>query len=375
MLSREQKLLLYPQTAFMFSLCNLMKATFARCAYLALLCFSVLTASSQEALWSPDSISVTNPNHLMDRYHQLLRYHDPIMYIAYPVIEPIEDRLLPLENGEGKNGYWLEGNFAYRFSLYQGKYYSYKLAQRLRPTIDVGLTPRLTRDHSSPLLPFNNKFGVGVDFLLSSLRGLSKERPTMVWTTFQLHHYSNGQADSFFVEAPVQRNNYRSGDFSTNYWRGLLHLAHAGTRSVVTLSAGYQEDVDLGGPLTRNPELYNNYGEQRVLASLQFTRKPRLVTATYLNRSTAEEDVVKAEVRRQWMFRTEMEYIVGDLSKYPRSNKQRLGWHNYLTYMPSLTNEVGFVLHTYMGRDYLNIRFDDAVFIGEAGLFFKFNGR
>ena len=354
---------------------NRMKTTVAKIACFVLLCFSLVRASAQQAFWSPDSISQASPNYGMDRYHQLLRYHDPIMYIAFPVVEPIEDRLLPLENGEGKNGYWLEGNFAYRFSLYQGKYYSYRLAQRLRPTIDVGLMPRLTRDNSSPLLPFNNKFGVGVDFLLSSLRGLEKEKPTVVWTTFQLHHYSNGQADSFYVKAPVERNNYRSGDFSTNYWRGLLHVAHVGTRSVVGASMGYQEDVDLGGPLARNWELYNSYGEQRVLASLQFTRKPRLVTATYQNRATAEEDVVKEEVRRQWMFRTEMEYIVGNLSKYPRSNKQRLGWHNYLTYMPSLTNEVGFMLHTYMGRDYLNIRYDDAVFICEAGLFFQFNGK
>lgn len=352
-----------------------MKTTFCKIACLAVFSFSVLSTGAQVAFWSPDSLSLANPNYGMDRYHQLLRYHDPIMYIAFPVVEPIEDRLLPLENGEGKNGYWLEGNFAYRFSLYQGKYYSYRLAQRLRPTIDVGLMPRLTRDNSSPLLPFNNKFGVGVDLLLSSLEGLEKEKPTMVWTTFQLHHYSNGQADSFYRKAPVPRNNYRSGDFSTNYWRGLLHVAHVGTRSIVGGSIGYQEDVDLGGPLARNQELYNNYGEQRVLASLQFTRKPRLVTATYQNRATAAEDVVKEEVRRQWMFRTEMEYIVGDLSKYPRSNKQRLGWHNYLTYMPSLTNEVGFMLHTYMGRDYLNIRFDDAVFIGEAGLFFQFNGK
>lgn len=339
----------------------------------ALSCFT--GAQGQVAFWSPDSISLANPNYRMERYHQLLRYHDPLMYIAFPVVEPIKDRPLPLQNGEGKNGYWLEGNFAYRFSLYRGKYYSYRLAQRLRPTIDVGLTPRLTRDNSSPLLPFNNKFGVGVDLLLSSLGGLSKERATMVWTTFQLHHYSNGQADSFFIEGPVQRNNYRSGDFSTNYWRGLLHIAHVGPKTVLAGSVGYQEDVDLGGPLARNKELYHYYGEQRVLASLQLTRKPRLVTATYLNRSTTEEDVVKAEVRRQWMFRSEVEYITKGVSRFPGSDKYRLGWHNYFTYMPSLTNEVGFLLHAYVGRDYLNIRFDDVVFVGEAGLFFTFNGK
>jgi hypothetical protein len=359
----------------MRSLLKNLKTAPLQAALLLLLSGSFLMAPAQYAVWSPDSTALSAPNYRMDRYHRLLRYHDPLLYIAFPLVKPIADRPLPLQNGEGKNGYWLEGNFAYRFALYQGKYYSYPLLQRLRPTIDVGLMPRLTRDASSPLLPFNNQFGVGTDLLLSSLSGLHKERPTLVWTTFQLHHYSNGQADSFFVEGPVERNNYRSGDFSTNYWRGALHVSHVGQKNIVTGSVGYQEDVDLGGPLVRSPELYHRYGEQRVLASLQFTRKPRLVTATYANRATAEEDVVKEEVRRQWMFRTEASYIVSGLSKYSRSNKQRLGWHNYLTYMPSLTNEVGLLLHTYIGRDYLNIRFDDAVFIGEAGLFFTLNGR
>jgi len=74
-------------------------------------------------------------------------------------------------------------------------------------------------------------------------------------------------------------------------------------------------------------------------------------------------------------FKTELEYILGDLSQFPGSRKFRLGWHNYFTYMPSVNNEVGFILHAFLGRDYLNIRFDDIVFIGEAGLYVKFNKR
>jgi hypothetical protein len=291
------------------------------------------------------------------------------------VVEPIADRPVPLENGEGKNDYWLEGNFAYRFALFQGRYYTYPLFQRVRPTIDFELTSRLTRDKSNPLLPINNKFGVGVDFLLSSLHGLSKEKTTLLWTTFQLHHYSNGQADSFYIEGPVQRNNYRSGDFSTNYWKGLLYISHTGQKNMVTGSIGYRQDINLGGPLTRTKELYNNYGEQRILASLQFINRPNLTTITYFNRATTEEDIVIVQRQRQWLYRAEVEYIFSELSKYMGDNKYRLGWHNYLTYLPSLTSEVGFILHTYIGRDYLNIRFDDIVFVGEAGLTLRFNGK
>jgi hypothetical protein len=43
--------------------------------------------------------------------------------------------------------------------------------------------------------------------------------------------------------------------------------------------------------------------------------------------------------------------------------------------MPSVTNEVGFIAHSYLGRDYLNIRFDDIVFVAELGIYVIFNGK
>lgn len=66
-------------------------------------------------------------------------------------------------------------------------------------------------------------------------------------------------------------------------------------------------------------------------------------------------------------------YIIDELPGFPLEQKYRLGWHAYLTYMPSTTNEVGFLIHTYTGRDYLNIRYDDIVFIAEAGLYMRIN--
>ena len=163
-----------------------------------------ISVKAQRFIWSPDSILKDNPNYAMDRYHDILRYHDPIMYLAYPVVRSIADRPLPLQDGEGKDGYWLEGNFAYRFSIYQGKYYSYRFFQRMRPTLDLDLLLRLSKDNSSPLLPSNNKVGLGLDYLWSSMEGLSREKAVFIWTTFQLHHYSNGQADSFFCECSHQ---------------------------------------------------------------------------------------------------------------------------------------------------------------------------
>jgi hypothetical protein len=337
---------------------------------------SFFSTRAQRYIWSPDSLAKENPNYAMDRYHDILRYHDPIMYLAFPVIHPIGERSIPLEDGEGKNGYLMEGNFAYRFVIQQGKYYSTRLFQKTRFTFDVGLTPRLTNDYSAPLLPSNNKLGFGLDFLFSKVSELKEENPKLVWSTVQLHHYSNGQADSFFIEGPVQRNNYAGGDFSTNYYRILFNIGSSSSqKSVITTSFGYQKEFDPGGPLARSKELEKYYGDERLLFSFQWTQKPSLRTVSYQNRATPEEDVIQIEKRRQWGFRTEFDYITGDLSHFVGDKKRRFGWHNYLTFMPSVSNEVGFLLHSFVGRDYLNIRFDDVVFIGELGVYVKFNTR
>jgi hypothetical protein len=324
----------------------------------------------------PDSAALKDPDYKMQRYHEMLKFHDPYMYLVYPIVNPIVDRRLDLMDGEGKGGYWAEGNFAHRFSVYKGKYYSHPWQQRLRMTFDVGLTIRLTNDYSSPLLPSSNKFGFGIDYLLSDLRNLKNPTTTITWTTFQLHHYSNGQADSFFTSGAIKRNNYKGGDFSNNYWRGLINIARVlKEKNIFSTGFGYQRDVDLGGPLSRSVEFKNYYGDSRLLFNMQWTRKPLYKTVTYANKSKDSNDSVNVVKRRQLAFRTEFDYILGNLDNFPGTSKYRLGWHSWLTYMPSVTNEVGFIAHTYVGRDYMNIRFDDVVFVGGLGIYVTFHGK
>jgi hypothetical protein len=332
-----------------------------------------LQAPAQMVTWSPDSASRSDPNFGMQRYHEVLRYHDPLMYLVFPVVKPIKERKVALEDGEGKDGFWLEGHLGYRFSIFKGQFYSPRFIQRTRLTLDVTLHSMLTRDQSSPILPFNTKVGPGLDFLLSSLDKLKQERSGLCWTSLQFHHYSNGQADTFFIESPFKRNNYKSGNFSTNYWRLLLHAA-INKKNLLIGSLGYQREVDIGGPLGRSAELKNYYGDGRILFQLNWIKKPSLVTKHYVNRSSPAGETIEKEKRRQLGIRTELEYITGDLSAFPGERKYRLGIHNYITYMPSVTNEVGFIAHSFVGRHYLNMRFDDINFVGSLGLYVKFNG-
>ena len=73
-----------------------------RCILFLACCFYHITVKAQRYIWSPDSIARDNPNYAMDRYHDVLRYHNPFMYLAYPVIKPVIKRRLALEDGEGK---------------------------------------------------------------------------------------------------------------------------------------------------------------------------------------------------------------------------------------------------------------------------------
>jgi hypothetical protein len=103
--------------------------------------------------------------------------------------------------GKGSTGIGWKVVLLTGLTFTRAKYYNYKFFQRLRPTLDIDLLVRLTKDHSSPLLPSDNKIGLGPDFLLSNLDQLKKKKANLVWATFQLHHYSNGQTDSFFIES------------------------------------------------------------------------------------------------------------------------------------------------------------------------------
>ena len=348
------------------------KSTWKKLAALLLFTFFFFKIFGQAIILNGDSVNA-NKIHGVDRYHQILRYNEPIMYLAFPVLKPILDRSVPLMEGEGKDGYWAEGHFGHRFVAFKGKYYNTPFAQRLRVTFDVSILTRLTRDNSNPLLPYNNKFGLGIDFLLSSLRSLDSGKGCMIWLTTQLHHYSNGQADSFFIDAPEKRNNYKSGDFSANYWRAIINISSNTHRKNLYMGGiGFQEELDLEGPLSSSRQLKNYYGDGRVLLFFHWVKQSKLTIET-VSRGFTKGTKIKRQVRRHVGLRTELDYLVGDLSEFPHNEKFRLGWHTYFTYLPSVSNQIGLMVHTSLGRDYLNMRFDDVVFLGSVGLYITFD--
>jgi hypothetical protein len=327
------------------------------------------SAKAQEYIWG-DSAYAIDARHYTSQYHDILKSHDPVLYISlFPVFTPVKERVVSLRNGEGERGYWLEGNVTHRFVISQGKDFSMGFIKRHRFTLDAALAPRLTRDTSNPLLPFNNKIGFGLDYLIK----YSDKTPgcRYTWATAQLHHYSNGQADNFFRSTSPLRNNYRSGDFSTNYFRiGVTHTQQTHKQNLASMYVGFQREINIIGPLSLSDELEKYYGRSRALLHLQWLKKPKEMMMIRKDRSenALTKTKVSKKVKRQFMLRTETDYILDDLSLFPGNRKYRFGIHQYAGYMPSIYNEVGLLLHLYYGRDYLNIRFDDIVFSAQVGI-------
>jgi hypothetical protein len=329
-----------------------------------------LQTHAQKQLWA-DSFQTTAS--ALGKWHDLLRQHDPVLYLSpLHFVFSLEKRNIQLMEGEGKKGYWLEGNLTQRFVLAKWNERHSKTWQRMRITFDAGITPRMTRDSSSPLLPGNNRFGIGYDLLLHDVKKLDNSQKPDYWITAQVHHYSNGQAGRFFVDTNKIRNNYRSGDFSTNYFRFMLMRAKRSKKNnIYSAGIGFQREINIGGPLVLSDELTNYYGRNRLLLNYQWIRHPHDSKKSFSNKSGDDEYDKPFYKKRMLVYRSEMEYIVDKVGLYPYSNKYRFGWHNYLSYFFNAENDLGLMAHTYLGRDYLNIRFDDPVIILQLGIVIK----
>ena len=51
-------------------------------------------SGAQSYFWNSDSSRAAEPNYLMDKYQDLLRYHDPIMYLSFPYAKSAGERAI-----------------------------------------------------------------------------------------------------------------------------------------------------------------------------------------------------------------------------------------------------------------------------------------
>ncbi len=315
----------------------------------------------------------------------------------FPITAPIEERPIVLQDGEGKNGNVFEANLEQSFILKMGRNQENNRAQTRRVTFDAAFNLRMARDASNPLMPSSNRVGFGMDKIFYNsycnwrdLRDLNKrqqekltenfvqkEKALHIWYySLQAMHYSNGQPPGFYLDSTIRRHDYLEGDFSTNYLRGALTYSFLSKkRNLLTLNMGYQWDSEWGKIFRYSPENEKSYGHHRLVGYIQYRHIGTLNSIR--NWTDYRYDTpLKLKLKRFYELRTRLEYeyiLDNDLSNFRHDNKYRLNTHLFMQFSYLNWRTFGLIAHFYLGRDYLNIRYDDIIFSAQLGFSFNMN--
>ena len=330
--------------------------------------------------------------------------NERISYLCpLPVINNQIEPNIPFREGEGNTkSYVFEGSLFYQVPIAMGRNQGSHFWQTSRATFDFGFNIRMATEDSSPLLPNNNVIGFTIEKKVFNSYTYNKAAQRIannfsfenwyekdlalhdVSVNFTAHHYSNGQQDNLFVYEDIngtieRRNNYKSGDFSTNYINlGATYSYLSKKRSLYSANLAYQFDGTFFGPLSFTEEQKNNYGQHRIKSFLQFrtigkaksTRQPHVAYDICNNVKIPKT----LNYFNEYVIRWESEYILGSMSDYISSDKKyRFNQHLYLQYTKPNWRALGFLIHCYCGRDYSNVRYDMPIVAIMAGISINFN--
>jgi len=330
------------------------------------------------------------------------------------------DRPIELEDGEGKSKFAiLDANIDLVFPVWGGRPQARHRIQKSLLSIHYNPGLRMYLDDSSPIVPTNQKIGFQAYYIFNDNTSnpnwcpyVSNENcdfpenrrgpnyfDNRAWSfnqDFRMHylianamHYSNGQAGFPQIYSNIVRNNYKNGNFSTNY----INVSYVFTRynfinntafsannhSVLSVSVGYQRDGEVGGPLAYDVSQHLRYGYNRVIGFIQWRTGP--ISRGQPIRWSVYDDDEECETKKVFcaprvvshLFRLEFETILGNLSRYNHDYKSRFNAHLFYEYSPYRWRTASFMAHLYFGRDYLNIRYDDIMFTAMVGLTLDLN--
>ncbi len=337
---------------------------------------------------------------------------DDISYIApAPYTNSIGARKVPLRETEKSYGnfQFLEACIPLKYTIASGRESSKGIWRRMRTTLNYTPVFRMLANDSSsnPVTPLNHDIGLGVDInLFATNKGFilcdgkrfdDSYEPKNTYKMVNLHlsmaHYSNGQSSGSTYTDPAgnTRNDYAKGDFSTGYFRAYINFGFykynvdtnlnfsQHKHLLAQFALGYQRDVDYIGGFLENQE--NSYGKHRLLLKVDFRLGPQRFHK--IN-------------NRHELWQKNYHATATTKTTVPRIFDQHLSLKSYLIldknldlFRPNLQNSngkypigieliwevvfyrfrtLGFFTKFYCGRDYLNIRYDDIVFIGMAGI-------
>jgi hypothetical protein len=205
---------------------------------------------------------------------------------------------------------------------------------------------------------------------------------------FTAAHYSNGQSgSSFHIDSYSNKivPHYDSGNFSTNYFRqSYTHGFNLENGGLVSGTVYLQEDMAwLSGTFEFDSTQEKRFGrfrrgiELRYHSKGYFKKKKREVKSHWdvirPHHSIKRKSDVLQQYAHSWDHRLKWEHIwLSDLSfyqgkKYRSSLRYTCIWH------PDSWRNTAFSFDAYLGRDYFNIRYFDAVFQAQIGIVFDPN--
>lgn len=353
-----------------------------------IICILISYSCFAQTITKKDSIKQNK----IDMYHTSIFYYIHQSWAAnrapsylgiVPYTTSINNRRIPLLEGEGANGNTslVEGNIALQFPLLFGrKDYGTAFRRLNKLSFDYNTNFRMTLDESKPLTPPSNKVGFtwqinlwnnSVGGILSQIGKDAEDEETyqikdstnfkFVNLLTQVHHYSNGESGESTITVPDQngnldtRNNYKNGDFSTNYfyWELTFGVYCMPVKSLHQLSIGHRWDWAIGETLSFSDVQIDSYGRHRVFFKYDYR--------TGTNRNFNHH------------IRLEFEYILDNVDKFRAnlindSKKYRLGSRAIFEITPKNHRSIGYFIQGYYGRDYLNIRFDEIIVSIQAGI-------
>lgn len=348
---------------------------------------------------------ISDDNSKYSVLRKIINANQPISYFGGLPVTHGFDRATNLSGKEGANSQIgghvgiIEGNVDLVFPLIGGRPQTTNGKQGWMFSFHYNPALRMYSDYSLPVLPTNQKVGVQLNKRIyasilnpTSCTNCKNEKFQLdntswgqsdikfVYLLLNAMHYSNGQQDSA-IRYPGNHNNYTSGNFSTNFVNASLTYSRYNSRShcIFTSSVGIQLDGTF--PAEFEETQINRYGQVRALGMLQLQSGIFSLRggSTQWAQFAVDEDCTNikcVDLHRGLVAnraRLEMEYIIGNVSDYPHQYKSRFNVHLFDEIQPLRWRTAGLFIHLYWGRDYMNIRYDDIIFLANAGLTFNFS--
>lgn len=320
----------------------------------------------------------------------------------YSNFKALEERVYPLDEAEGSEGYRVEAHLPFRFAIRQKRRIGNARADQemipfltdSRIFIDYGFHTRVPKKiESGPIFPPTNRWGIQFEKIAAiwkhgrMLRNswsfnrqktdkfFKESHYSYLAASAYLHHYSNGQGAGVFKRDTISgqllnRNDYLDGDFSTNFARfSLSYHLYKADKYHLGLIAGYQHDFGQDDwQWSYRAEQEDRYGRHRLMFTGVLNVK--CFVSFYSKKKRRRIGIIE-----QFNMRADISYIMDheSLTAYPYEDKYPLGAHFYFEIPVAPVPALGIMFHWYRGRDYLNIRYDDPVQMFQIGLGIEIN--